>query len=303
MFLSQQYFPNLLIYGGPGTGKTTTVINLIEAYQFKTIGKRNASLVIHLNASDERGIDIIRQQIHQFVQSKSLFDNNPQNIKFIILDEVDYMTKHAHQALRYLLQMNTENVRFCLICNYISRIDTELQNEFLKLHFNELPTEFVFLFLKHICTCEELVLDDDTISKIQELFKSDLRSMINFLQINQDIVHAGRLEIVHNSVLFAYLQSLRDIPMDVWTRDETAISERMNALSALSLLFNIDPKTIIKQMLLYQLNVSTEWSSEMTSRYLSFVENVVHNPQYDRGSLSVHYIIHKLHGFIHHQRA
>ena len=133
--IDTSYFPNLLFYGPPGTGKTTTIINLINAYQEK-LNKKNKDLIIHLNASDERGIDIIRSQICSFVNSKPLFNVG---LKFIILDEVDYMTKNAQQALKYLLQNCSTNVRFCLICNYISKIDDGLQNEFIKLRFNQLP--------------------------------------------------------------------------------------------------------------------------------------------------------------------
>ena len=87
--IKTSYFPNLLFYGPPGTGKTTSIINLINSYQEKH-NQNIKGLVIHLNASDERGIDIIRSQISQFVNSKSLFN---QGMKFVILDEVDYMTK------------------------------------------------------------------------------------------------------------------------------------------------------------------------------------------------------------------
>ncbi len=140
--IDTSYFPNLLFYGPPGTGKTTTIINLINAYQEKQNNK-NKDLIIHLNASDERGIDIIRNQINLFVNSKPLFNNG---MKFVILDEVDYMTKNAQQALRYLLQNYTSNVRFCLICNYISKIDEGLQNEFIRLRFNQLPREDIINF-------------------------------------------------------------------------------------------------------------------------------------------------------------
>ena len=71
-------------------------------------------------------------------------------MKFVILDEVDYMTKNAQQALRYLLQNYTNNVRFCLICNYISKIDEGLQNEFIRLRFNQLPSKDIINFLNNI---------------------------------------------------------------------------------------------------------------------------------------------------------
>jgi replication factor C subunit 3/5 len=106
--LDKNYFPNLLFYGPPGTGKTTTIINLIQEYQTR-YSKPNKSNIIHLNASDERGIDIIRHQIYSFVKSLNLFEPG---IKFVVLDEADYMTKNAQQALKYLLQTSSTNVRF-----------------------------------------------------------------------------------------------------------------------------------------------------------------------------------------------
>ena len=89
--LRKNYFPNLLLYGPPGTGKTTTIMNLVDTYQ-ENNDQRNKGLMIHLNASDERGIDIIRNQINQFINSQTLFNSGT---KFVILDEVDYMTKNA----------------------------------------------------------------------------------------------------------------------------------------------------------------------------------------------------------------
>ena len=133
--IKKDYFPNLLLYGPPGTGKTTTIINLINEYQMSKGGK-NKDLIIHLNASDDRGVDIVRNQIKNFVKTKTLFNKG---LKFVILDEVDYMTKNAQVALRYLIQLYSDNIRFCLICNYISRIELVLQNEFIRLKFCNLP--------------------------------------------------------------------------------------------------------------------------------------------------------------------
>ena len=187
--IEKQYFPNLLFYGPPGTGKTTTIINLIKLYQTKYSSTRKG-FMIHLNDSDDRGIDIIRNQISQFVKTKSLFGTG---MKFVILDEVDYMTKNAQQALRSLIQQYSTNVRFCLICNYISRIDTALQNEFFRLRFCQLPKEKIFNFLNEIQKKESLNIDKETLVAIQYMFKSDIRSMINFLQSNHN-PHANLLQ-------------------------------------------------------------------------------------------------------------
>lgn len=178
--IRKNYFPNLLFYGPPGTGKTTTIINLVNLYQIK-YKQKNKGFMIHLNASDDRGIDIIRNQINQFVNTKTLFGKG---MKFVILDEVDYMTKNAQHALRYLIQQYSNNVRFCLICNYISRIDNALQNEFVRLRFCQLPKEKIYQFLDKIQKAEDLNLTKETILAVQHVFKSDIRSMINFLQSN-----------------------------------------------------------------------------------------------------------------------
>ena len=187
--LKKNYFPNLLLYGPPGTGKTTTIMNLVNSYQ-ENNDQRNKGLMIHLNASDERGIDIIRNQINQFINSHTLFSTGT---KFVILDEVDYMTKNAQYALKYLLQGFNRNVRFCLICNYISRIDETLQNEFMRLRFNQLPKNDIIKFLSVISDKENLSFSDDTLVSIQRLYKSDIRSMINYMQSNQNMIHNQRV--------------------------------------------------------------------------------------------------------------
>jgi DNA polymerase III delta prime subunit len=179
--LETSYFPNIILYGPPGTGKTTTILNLIARYQ-ENHGKRSSSSTIHLNASDERGIDTIRNQIHTFVKSNPLFDVG---MKFVVLDEVDYMTTSAQQALKYILQKHPNNVRFCLMCNYISKIDEGLLSEFIVLRFNQLPEELITQYLENIVEKEGLPITKQTIRHIQQLYKSDMRSMINCIQNNQ----------------------------------------------------------------------------------------------------------------------
>ena len=258
--LSKNYFPNLLFYGSPGTGKTTTIMNLINEYQSKYY-KINKNLVIHLNASDERGIDIIRNQIYQFIRSKNMFDVG---MKFVILDEVDYMTKNAQHALKYLLQTCSNNVRFCLICNYISKIEESLQNEFICVRFNQLPREDIYQFIRNIAGNEGLKMDQESIETIQTMFQSDIRSMINFIQLNQNmnflewdkkIVHRGLLENIHNVIL----NTSNDAVVKQYICD---ISEQ----------YNIDKKSILLKYLHFVLREKT-----YKEGLFAVMEEILHN--------------------------
>jgi DNA polymerase III delta prime subunit len=181
--IDKNYFPNLLLYGPPGTGKTTTVINLINSYLTKYY-KDNKKQIIHLNASHERGIEIIRNNLYTFVVSDNLFFEGP---KFIILDEVDYMTNSAQLALKYLIEYYSNyNVRYCLICNYITKIDNNLQNYFCKLKFNTIPFNEIQGFLTSIITNEKMNISQEYLSYIITTFKNDIRAMINFLQLGKE---------------------------------------------------------------------------------------------------------------------
>lgn len=256
--IASSHFPNMLFYGPPGTGKTTTIINVINAYQDR-IGKRDNGLVIHLNASDERGIDTIRNQICSFVSSNPLFNAG---VKFVILDEVDYMTKNAQQALRYLLQEYSTNVRFCLICNYISKIDDGLQNEFIKLRFNQLPQDEIITFLEKITIEERIPVDRETLKSIQRLYKSDIRSMVNFIQTNQDMTE-GALHIIDEDVWCQLYQTI------ISTEN---IKDLLVYIHGVSFTYNMNVKNILTDFLNYLIRARIELSCQ---RFLKFVEDVI----------------------------
>ena len=253
---NKNYLPNLLLYGPPGTGKTTTIINLVNELQMNNTGC-NKGLMIHLNASDERGIDTIRNQIYNFVNSKSLFSNG---VKFVILDEVDYMTKNAQQALKYLLQEYRENTRFCLICNYISKIDDSLQNEFVKLKFNQLPKKEIIDFLNKINKNENLNLSINQLESIQENFKSDIRSMINYMQTNE-------LSIKNTKVITNDLY----IKIDGFLKQDNFKSFK-NFINKSKYDFNIDLKSIIKNYCNYCVRNNT-----VDNSMLQTFKYVIHN--------------------------
>jgi replication factor C subunit 3/5 len=253
------YFPNLLFYGPPGTGKTTTIINLVSLYQ-ERFNQKNKELMIHLNASDERGIDIIRSQISQFVNSKTMFTNG---MKFVILDEVDSMTKNAQQALKYLLQNYSKTVRFCLIGNYISRIDEGLQTEFFKLKFNRLPEKDIIHFLNHISVSENLNISEQKLYLIQKLYKFDMRSMINFIQSNQNM-DDNNINIIDNNT-WETLYTL--------IKESTGLTELSLYVTNMSKQYNIDKKNIMKDFFNYIIRSHPE---HISPEFLNFIENIIH---------------------------
>ena len=282
--LDKNHFPNLLFYGPPGTGKTTTIINIINEYQVR-YNQKNKGTIIHLNASDERGIDIIRNQIHQFVKSKNFFDAG---LKFVILDEVDYMTKNAQQALKYLLQSSCYNVRFCLICNYISKIDESLKNEFICIRFNQLPKNDIYKFIRNITKNENLQLSDAVIDRIQHIYNSDIRSMINFIQLNQNITLWE-----DNIVTDELWEDLHNFLKNVRKNDDTGSpdfgqgsqlnqpdsgqdfgKECKEKINNISNKFNLDKKSILKNYFNYIIRKKPEI---ITDELLTILEMVMHS--------------------------
>lgn len=248
----KKHFPNLLFYGPPGTGKTTSMLNLVNAYQKDTFMKK--VLCIHLNASDERGIDTIRHQISLFVNSNGLFSNE---LKFIILDEVDYMTKSAQQGLKYLIENTNNNVRYCLICNYISKIEKSLQSNFLKLKFNSLPKNDIVKLLKNITEKEKVELTYDKLSIIQKYYESDIRSMINYIQINKDNVN-----IIDDSLLNSIIDKKYSI---------NKIDDNINQICVK---YNVDKYSLIKEYVRY---IMVNKKIILTSETLNKLESIMRN--------------------------
>jgi replication factor C subunit 3/5 len=259
--LSQKKFPNLLFYGPPGTGKTTTIINLIKSYQTK-YNQMNKGCMIHLNASDDRGIEIIRNQIFQFVNTNMLFGKG---LKFVVLDEVDYMTKNAQQALRYVIQKYSHNVRFCLICNYISRIDDSLQNEFIRLRFCQLPKKDILSFLNNIVEKENLNISKKQLDYIQNLYKSDIRSMINYIQINYNDFFKTNVEQILADEL--YEEIIKRVK-------KGNIVKIIDFINNIIIKYNISKINLIKNFLKYLINTKTY---VMKEEWINVFKFIFHN--------------------------
>tara|TARA_B100001769_G_C22090124_1_gene587914 strand:- start:783 stop:1730 length:948 start_codon:yes stop_codon:yes gene_type:complete len=239
--INYNIFPNLLFYGPPGTGKTTTIINLINLYQSK-YNQVSKSLILHLNASDDRGIEIIRNNINIFVKTNNLFC---QGIKFIILDEVDCMTKPAQYALKVLIQNSCSNVKYCLICNYISKIENCLQNEFLKIRFNNIPQKNILDLLNIIKKKENINVTKYQLKSISDFFESDIRSMINYLQINYN----KKFMLLNNKAL----NVIYDININN-NNNNNNITKYIEKIYYISNNYEITVKNLLKNYLIYLIN-------------------------------------------------
>ncbi len=178
--LDKNIINNLIFVGPPGTGKTTTIINFINKYN-RIYNNNNSSNMIHLNASDDRGIDIIRNNINLFINSNNF---NNENIKFVILDEIDCMTKSAQIALKTLIQNSSNNILFCLICNYISKIEECLLNQVIQIKFYNIDKNKINNHLNYILKSEKIIEKDICLDNLINYYNNDIRSMINYLQIN-----------------------------------------------------------------------------------------------------------------------
>jgi replication factor C subunit 3/5 len=264
--------PNIILYGPPGTGKTTTIINLIKEYQ-EEHNEKNKNLVIHLNASDDRGIDVIRNQIISFVQSKTLFITGK---KFIVLDEVDYMTKNAQCALRTLIQHCPSNVVFCLICNYISRMDASLQNEFVRLRFSQLPEKNIIDFINKIKKNEEINISTQNIIDLQKIYKSDIRSIINHIQSNCVKNVYGDKKLITPHIWEDLIALIK----------KSKIKEVVTKIKQMVFNYNIDLKKLLSDFIFYLITNKPYTNND---KWFELFKYTIYNFENSNGSYMIHY--------------
>lgn len=174
--------PHLLFYGPPGTGKTSTIISIaLELFGPKAFENR----VIELNASDERGINVVRSRIGMFAKT-SLCNGDPNypspQFKIIILDEADTMTTEAQSALRKMIEVKTNITRFCFICNYINQIIEPIASRCVKYRFKPIEKNKMCEKIKTIIEKENINIENNNIDLIYNISNGDLRKAIMLLQ-------------------------------------------------------------------------------------------------------------------------
>lgn len=164
--------PHLLFYGPPGTGKTSMILCLARYVYGEDIYKR---YILEINASSDRGIDTIRDDVVNFTKTKS------DKVKIIILDEFDAMTDVAQSALRGVMEAYSGNNRFCLICNNVNKVIPAIQSRCVKLRFSSLDKVSVKTKVNYIIEQEGVRIENDAVDALIEL-EPDFRQLINLLQ-------------------------------------------------------------------------------------------------------------------------
>ncbi|KAJ3695961.1 hypothetical protein LUZ60_001338 [Juncus effusus] len=175
---SENRLPHLLLYGPPGTGKTSTILAVAR----KLYGSQYQNMILELNASDDRGIDVVRQQIQDFASARSLTFSAKPAVKLVLLDEADAMTKDAQFALRRVIEKHTKSTRFALICNHVNKIIPALQSRCTRFRFAPLDASHVKERLSHIIKSEMLDVDESGLTALVCLSNGDMRKALNILQ-------------------------------------------------------------------------------------------------------------------------
>eukprot|EP00397_Hematodinium_sp_SG-2012_P039202 GEMP01042768.1.p1 GENE.GEMP01042768.1~~GEMP01042768.1.p1 ORF type:complete len:360 (+),score=43.57 GEMP01042768.1:86-1081(+) len=170
--------PHLLFYGPAGTGKTSTALVIARMMYGKTYRQN----VLELNASDDRGIDVVREQVKGFISAQSFAIGGKKMPKLVILDEADNMTKPAQFALRRMMEEFAHNSRFILCCNYLHKIIMPLQSRCNHNRLAVLPESAVIDCIQKVAKAENITLTLDATKAIVRIGNGDMRKVLNILQ-------------------------------------------------------------------------------------------------------------------------
>ncbi|XP_045475757.1 replication factor C subunit 4 [Harmonia axyridis] len=241
--------PNLLFYGPPGTGKTSTIL----AAARQLFGDIYRERILELNASDERGIQVIRDKVKSFSQltaSASRKDGKPcPPFKIVILDEADSMTHAAQAALRRTIEKETKTTRFCLICNYVSRIIEPLTSRCSKFRFKPLNETKIHERLRLICDKESINCDDVAMKTLVETSGGDMRRAITCLQ------SCAKLQGTDTPISTETVLEVTGVVPQKWLTEFVEVCKKKNYMDAVDFIKKFGYEAYSASQFLEQFNV------------------------------------------------
>jgi replication factor C small subunit len=246
--------PHLMFAGPAGTGKSTLALIVVK----ELYGDNWRENYLELNASDERGIDVVRQKVKDFARTKPLGDVS---FKVIFLDEADALTKEAQQALRRTMENYSSNCRFVMSCNYSSKIIDPIQSRCVILRFKLLERKDVEKRIRLIAEKENLQIEDRAIESLYEDSEGDCRRIINLLQataavannITSDLVDTlsstakpGDVKIVLEYALSGDFLKAKEKLLDVMLRDSVSGSDIIKSIQKEIWGLAVDPEIKVR---------------------------------------------------------